>query len=59
MSSQLQPDLTIQDVCQRCQVTPPTVYSLIKSGRLKSYKVGRSTRITKESLDQLRKGTAS
>lgn len=53
------PDHTIQDICQVCQCSAPTVYSLIKSGQLKSYKVGRSTRITRESLEQLRQGAQS
>ena len=48
------PDLTIKEVCQGIGVTPPTVYKMLSDGQLKSYKVGRCRRITRESFEALR-----
>jgi excisionase family DNA binding protein len=49
-----QPDLTLQEVCAQFKCTPPTVYRMINEGRLKSYLIGRSRRITFESVQTLR-----
>ena len=47
-------DLTVQETCEVFRVTPPTVYSLIHKGELDSYVVGRSRRVTHESVARLR-----
>jgi excisionase family DNA binding protein len=52
----LQPDLTVADACTLLQVTAPTVYAMMARGELKSFKAGRSRRITHESLQKLRDG---
>ena len=54
-----QPDLTIADTARQLQVTAPTVYKMIHEGRLHAYKVGRCTRVTRESIEQLRQGDAA
>lgn len=50
------PDLKIIDAARLLNVTTPTIYKLIHRGELHAYKVGRSTRITNESIQQLRNG---
>lgn len=52
-------DLTIQEACEVFRVTPPTVYKMMNSGKLESYTVGRSRRITHESIERVRKGKAT
>jgi len=48
-------DYTIQEAATKFKVTPPTVYSMIHKGHLDSYTIGRSRRITSESVERLRK----
>ena len=50
-------DYTIQEAATKFKVTPPTVYSMINKGKLDSYTIGRSRRITSESIERLRKNT--
>lgn len=50
------PDSTIAETARQFNCTPPTIYKLIHKGSLHAYKVGRSTRITRESIEQLRTG---
>ncbi|MDH3460455.1 MAG: helix-turn-helix domain-containing protein [Burkholderiaceae bacterium] len=40
--------LTIPEICRRNKQGRTTIYAEIKSGRLKSYKLGRSRRIRPE-----------
>ena len=47
-------DLTIQEACEVFRVTPPTVYKMMNTGKLDSYTIGRSRRITHESIQRLR-----
>lgn len=59
MSSQLfdpDRDLSIAEVSSVLNVTNPTIYKMIARGELDSYKVGRSRRITQESVRRLRSG---
>lgn len=49
-------DLSVQETCSLLGVTPPTVYKLLGRGDLKGYLVGRSRRITAESVQRLRNG---
>ncbi|MFC1797103.1 helix-turn-helix domain-containing protein [Pseudomonadota bacterium] len=44
------------EVCNLLRCSPPTVYRLMARGKLRSYTIGRSRRITSESLDKLRRG---
>lgn len=44
-------DYTVRDTERRLNVCHATVYALIKSGELKSYKIGRSRRILASSID--------
>lgn len=50
------PDSTIADTARQLNCTTPTIYKLIHKGSLHAYKVGRATRITRESIEQLRNG---
>ncbi|MFC1696242.1 helix-turn-helix domain-containing protein [Pseudomonadota bacterium] len=52
----MNPDLTVMEVCNLLRCSPPTVYRLMARGKLRSYTIGRSRRITSESLDKLRRG---
>ena len=45
--------LTVDQVCHRLQLSRPSVIGLIKSKRLHAIKVGRSWRISQQSLDRL------
>ena len=54
MPEQLKPDFTVAQVAELFCVTLPTVYKRIHAGELKAYKVGRGTRITRESVEDLR-----
>jgi putative molybdopterin biosynthesis protein len=36
--------LTVKEVARYLKVTPKTVYSLVKSGKLESFRVGRAVR---------------
>lgn len=48
-----QPLFTIKEVCQLLRISRPTVYELIKAGRIKRVYVGKaSPRITRESLER-------
>ena len=49
-------DCTITETCSILNTTPPTVYRLIARNKLDSYKLGRSRRITRESINRLRAG---
>jgi excisionase family DNA binding protein len=52
-------DFTVLEVCELFRVTPPTVYKMLNLGKLDGYTVGRSRRITHESIQRLRKGQAA
>ncbi len=43
---------TAEEVAELLRVTPLTVYRMIKDGRLKAHRIGRSLRITRENIDQ-------
>jgi excisionase family DNA binding protein len=45
--------LTVDQVCSRLQLSRPSVIGLIRSKRLHAIKVGRSWRISQQSLDRL------
>ena len=45
--------LTVDQVCRRLQLSRPSVIGLIKSERLHAIKVGRTWRISQQSLDRL------
>ena len=45
--------LTVDQVCRRLQISRPSVIALITSKRLFAIKVGRSWRISQQSLDRL------
>jgi len=49
-----QSDYSVRQVCTTFDCTPPTVYKLINTGKLDSYTVGRSRRITHESIERVR-----
>ena len=48
------PDLTVQETCAYFKVSTPTVYRLLEQGKLESYTVGHSRRITQDSIQRLR-----
>ena len=47
-------DFTVQEASALFKVTNPTIYRMLSEGRLKSYLIGRSRRITFESVQELR-----
>jgi excisionase family DNA binding protein len=47
-------DFTVQEASALFKVTNPTIYRMINEGRLKAYLIGRSRRITFESVNALR-----
>ncbi|WP_394707565.1 helix-turn-helix domain-containing protein [Sedimenticola selenatireducens] len=49
-------DCSVTETCTWLNCTPPTVYKLLASGDLEGYKIGRSRRITRESIQRLRSG---
>lgn len=51
-----QGDYTVTETCTAINTTAPTVYKLLNQGILEGYKVGRSRRITRESVERLRSG---
>jgi len=44
--------MTIPEVAEHLKVTRQTVHKLLKDGRLKAFKIGRSTRILRSELDK-------
>lgn len=52
----MKPDLTVMEVCNQLRCSPPTIYRLLARGKLQSYTIGRSRRITSDSLQKLRRG---
>lgn len=52
-------DYTVADVAELLKISNPTVYRLINTGMVRAYKVGRGTRITRSSVEQLRNGGAA
>ena len=50
------PLFTVAEAARYLRVHEQTVYSLLRSGRLKGVKVGREWRIHKEALDEYLKG---
>ncbi len=49
-------DYSVADTSSILSCTNPTIYALLKKGDLDSYKVGRSRKITGESIQRLRSG---
>jgi excisionase family DNA binding protein len=49
-------DFTILEACAVLRITAPTVYKLMNQGDLASYKIGRSRRITFDSINRFRSG---
>lgn len=43
--------LTVQEVARLLKVTPKTVYGLVKKGSLRSFRVGRVVRCTREDVE--------
>lgn len=56
MSNPENPDRSVTETCSILNVTPPTVYRMIEKGYLDSYKLGRSRRVTGDSIDRVRSG---
>lgn len=42
---------TLEEIAQLLQVTRRTIYTWVKDGKLKAFKVGRGWRVTREELD--------
>jgi excisionase family DNA binding protein len=47
-------DFTVQEASALFKVTNPTIYRMLNEGKLKGYVIGRSRRITFESVQSLR-----
>jgi len=41
---------TVEYACARIGISRPTLYDLISSGKLRSYKVGRARRVSDEAI---------
>lgn len=52
--SDISPDYKVEEVARLLSASKPTIYKLINTGKLHFYKVGRGTRITRESVEALR-----
>ena len=48
--------LTVKEVAEWLRLTPRTIYSWVKQGRLKVYHVGEQLRFRREDIDALLKG---
>lgn len=48
--------MTIPEVAEYLKVTRQTVHRLMKSGKLKAFKIGRSTRILKSEIEKFVEG---
>lgn len=44
--------LTIEELCEKLQVSKNTAYSLLNSKKIKGLKVGRNWRILQESIEE-------
>ena len=42
--------LTVKEACAVLQISKPTIYLLIKTGKIQARKIGRSWRISEKSL---------
>ena len=54
--AQREPDYTMAEAAGIFGVTTATVYKMLARGELRSYTVGRSRRITRESVERVRQG---
>lgn len=52
----IQKDLTVNEALHTLNCARSTLYKLIKDGKLAVYKLGRTTRIRRDSLEALRGG---
>ncbi|WP_207061773.1 helix-turn-helix domain-containing protein [Motiliproteus sp. SC1-56] len=52
----IHPDYKIAEVAEQLSASVPTIYKLIHDGTLSTYKLGRGTRVTRESVAALRLG---
>ena len=50
MFEEYEPIMSIQDVCDALMVGKNTVYSLIKSGKLISFRIGKIWKVNKDDL---------
>ena len=55
-TSEILPDLTVEQVAHYLNCSAVTVHKLINCDVVKSYKVGRARRIRRESVEALRDG---
>lgn len=46
---------TLAEVADILQITRRTIYNWVKSGKLKTFKAGRSWRVTREALEEFTK----
>ena len=49
---------TLDEVADILQITRRTIYTWIKEGRIKAFKVGRYWRVRREELDRILEGSA-
>lgn len=52
----ISPDYKVEEVARLLSASIPTIYKLLHQGKLQCYKLGRGTRITRESVETLRDG---
>lgn len=51
--------MTVKEACEELQVSRPTLYSIIKSGALSAYRVGKVWRVDNEDISQFKKNKGS
>ncbi|SMO61070.1 transcriptional regulator, AlpA family [Balnearium lithotrophicum] len=45
--------LTVKEACEYLSISKATLYKLIKEGKIKPVKIGKSTRFDRQDLDRL------
>lgn len=49
-----EPDLSVKETARLFSCSPKHIYVMIREGALTAYKLGRSTRVTRPSIEHLR-----
>ena len=47
---------TVEELAERWKCAPLTIYSMLQSGKLKGFKLGRGIRIAREAVERYERG---
>ena len=47
---------TVEELAERWKCVPLTIYTMLKSGKLQSFKLGRGVRIPREAVERYERG---